>query len=531
MKIQLALQGGGARIVSLLGAAGAIQQLRDEARKSKQLNVTRVMGTSAGAIVGAMIAANVDIEKFRLELKESNRRPLLEELRNGWGANTRLTLMGRTYWRSDALKKLIKDTFAAKGVVTVADVLTKHGVDLRVVATDLELQGPIVYGSSNERRFEPIESALMNSCAIPFYFRSWKHIDSIVDGGVVQNFPCEELIALEKESGKAFGISFQDHKRSKPTGIREYGMSLLDTAMESATREAKLKLGRRICELPYKYDTFDFAGAFSDEGLGEHFDRCKELALNWFEKRIEYPHTYITEDFWSNQSPDTLAGLVKLYKVHEQRCRILYEELSMVVTAYGLSDPLLPDTTVTRLTFRTTNETMYFHRVSLSETNTISNLKSSNIRLSDGLRNIDVTILPMVDYSTRERKEVLIAFDEPLPPNTGPYSLVIIDSVLGLTELLASARKDEVTTNAERTDTPIGRCEVVIYLPEMYKDTYKVEPLALNPGDVVGNQFDPSWDPEKHQEGLFAVGWEGLNVVPGQDFGFNVELEVDSDVV
>jgi hypothetical protein len=36
MKIQLALQGGGARIVSLLGATGAIQQLRDEARKSKQ---------------------------------------------------------------------------------------------------------------------------------------------------------------------------------------------------------------------------------------------------------------------------------------------------------------------------------------------------------------------------------------------------------------------------------------------------------------------------------------------------------------
>jgi predicted acylesterase/phospholipase RssA len=85
------------------------------------------MGTSAGAIVGAMIAANVDIEKFRSELQESNRRPLLEELRSGSGANTRLSLMGRTYWRSDALKKLIKDTFAAQGVATVADVLTKHG--------------------------------------------------------------------------------------------------------------------------------------------------------------------------------------------------------------------------------------------------------------------------------------------------------------------------------------------------------------------------------------------------------------------
>jgi len=137
----------------------------------------------------------------------------------------------------------------------------------------------------------------------------------------------------------------------------------------------------------------------------------------------------------------------------------------------------------------------------------------------------------MVDYSTKERKEVLIAFDEPLPPNTGPYSLVIIDSVLGLTELLASVGEDEVTTNAERTDSPISRCEVVIYLPEIYKSSFRVKLLAIKPGDVVGNQFDPSWDPEKHQEGFFAVGWEGQNVVPGQDFGFNLELKVDPDVV
>jgi predicted acylesterase/phospholipase RssA len=111
----------------------------------------------------------------------------------------------------------------------------------------------------------------MNSGAIPFYFRTWKHANSIVDGGIVQNFPCKELIALESESGKTFGISFQDHKRSKPKGIREYGMSLLDTAMESATREAKLKLVRRICELPYKYDTLRFCRRVQRSGTWRAF--------------------------------------------------------------------------------------------------------------------------------------------------------------------------------------------------------------------------------------------------------------------
>jgi hypothetical protein len=46
--------------------------------------------------------------------------------------------------------------------------------------------------------------------------------------------------------------------------------------------------------------------------------------------------------------------LLKLYKVHEQRCMIHYDELSMTVTAYGLSNRLLPDITITRLTFHTT---------------------------------------------------------------------------------------------------------------------------------------------------------------------------------
>src|SRR5437879_13740961 len=60
-EVQLAIQGGGAKICCLLAAMDAVQALQ----KDKVLKVTKVAGTSAGAIVGSLFAANVSIEGFR----------------------------------------------------------------------------------------------------------------------------------------------------------------------------------------------------------------------------------------------------------------------------------------------------------------------------------------------------------------------------------------------------------------------------------------------------------------------------------
>src|SRR4051812_22015903 len=61
LPIQLALQGGGAKITYLLAALEALQEIeRDGA-----LRVTRIAGTSAGAIAGALYAARIDMAYAR----------------------------------------------------------------------------------------------------------------------------------------------------------------------------------------------------------------------------------------------------------------------------------------------------------------------------------------------------------------------------------------------------------------------------------------------------------------------------------
>src|SRR5262245_49150576 len=55
--VQVVFQGGGARVAALLAAADALRQ----AERCRKIRVTRVAGTSAGAIVAALFA-NRDID-------------------------------------------------------------------------------------------------------------------------------------------------------------------------------------------------------------------------------------------------------------------------------------------------------------------------------------------------------------------------------------------------------------------------------------------------------------------------------------
>ena len=74
-KIQFAFQGGGAKLASLLAVAEYLQELE----KRNEIVITRVAGTSAGAIVAVLLAAEVDIKKFTIFL-ENNIDNYLKEL-------------------------------------------------------------------------------------------------------------------------------------------------------------------------------------------------------------------------------------------------------------------------------------------------------------------------------------------------------------------------------------------------------------------------------------------------------------------
>lgn len=64
MKIQLAIQGGGAKIASLMAVMEAVQSLEVE----RVLKVSRIAGTSAGSLIGCLFAAGISMQTLRASL-------------------------------------------------------------------------------------------------------------------------------------------------------------------------------------------------------------------------------------------------------------------------------------------------------------------------------------------------------------------------------------------------------------------------------------------------------------------------------
>src|SRR5687767_2418273 len=65
IKIQLALQGGGAKLCGLLAAMDAVQELH----RRGIIQVTRIAGTSAGSIAACLFAAGADLGSVRERFK------------------------------------------------------------------------------------------------------------------------------------------------------------------------------------------------------------------------------------------------------------------------------------------------------------------------------------------------------------------------------------------------------------------------------------------------------------------------------
>src|SRR5438093_12953171 len=64
-RLQLALQGGGAKIVHLVAALEAIENLQEDSR----IEGTRIAGSSAGAIAGSVFAAGIPASTIKAELR------------------------------------------------------------------------------------------------------------------------------------------------------------------------------------------------------------------------------------------------------------------------------------------------------------------------------------------------------------------------------------------------------------------------------------------------------------------------------
>lgn len=226
--LDLVLAGGGVKGIGLVGAVVKLMEAGYRAR--------RVAGSSAGSIVGAIVAAaarddrltpdqvrelalSIDYRKF-LDPGPVESVPLLGP---AWAI-----LQGSGIYRGDYAHRFIADQLRSLGVTTFADLRLdddelpeERRYRLVVTAADVTTGQLVrlpwdyrrIYGLDPDR--QPVADAVRASMSIPFIFRpvtltsTAGLASTLVDGGLLSNYPID---SLDRQDGKrprwpTFGVT------------------------------------------------------------------------------------------------------------------------------------------------------------------------------------------------------------------------------------------------------------------------------------------------------------------------------------
>lgn len=226
--IDLVLAGGGVKGIGLVGAVVKLMEAGYRAR--------RVAGSSAGSIVGALVAAaakddqmspaqvrdlalSIDYRKFR-DPGPIERLPVL-------GASWAI-LQGSGFYRGDYARAFVADQLEQLGVRTFGDLKLdddqlpeEQRYRLVVTAADVTTGQLVrlpwdyrrVYGLNPDEQL--VADAVRASMSIPFIFRpvtltsSTGRTSKLVDGGLLSNYPIDSLDRLDgkKPRWPTFGVT------------------------------------------------------------------------------------------------------------------------------------------------------------------------------------------------------------------------------------------------------------------------------------------------------------------------------------
>ncbi|GAK12785.1 patatin-like phospholipase family protein [Geomicrobium sp. JCM 19039] len=193
MLIDGVFAGGGAKAFAFIGTL--------EAMEKKNFQFSRIAGTSAGAIMGSLIASGYTSKEIKKMFEDVELDMFLDP--TAWARTfPHLLKWVGVYWglglyKGNKLEEWLSEKLEAKGVRTFAD-LPDHS--LRLVAADITRKRMLVlpddlsnYGLIPDSF--PVARAVRMSCSLPFFFQPVKLFDKngssslIVDGGILSNFP------------------------------------------------------------------------------------------------------------------------------------------------------------------------------------------------------------------------------------------------------------------------------------------------------------------------------------------------------
>jgi len=250
-KCDLVLEGGGVKGIGLVGAAQALE--------AAGYTFENLAGTSAGAIVAALLAAGysgqeIEEELVRLDYRNFKQAEPLDHL--GVPGKFMSMIFHFGLYKADFFEHWLVGLLARKGKTVFGDIRAAEGNGskskwrMQAVASDITDRTMLVL-PRDLSRFGldpdgfPIARAVRMSMSIPLFYEPCLLTDStgvdhlIVDGGLLSNYPLWLLDGEARADRPVFGCKFSRSKgECAQTGIRQghpiaFAEALVSTALDA----------------------------------------------------------------------------------------------------------------------------------------------------------------------------------------------------------------------------------------------------------------------------------------------------------
>lgn len=234
MYIDGVFSGGGIKGIALIGA---FEEIEKRGYKFK-----RVAGSSAGAIIASLIAAQYTSKEIYHLIDELDLTTLLDERKNIFPFT--VTKWFLLFWKlglykGEALETWLEQVLAKKGIRTFADLPSQQ---LRVIASDITngqmmvLPDDLVNYGIDPNAFS-VARAIRMSCSIPYFFEPVRlkinrETNIIVDGGVLSNFPIW-LFEEENRERPVIGIKLSHKLKEQPKNKVKNAIQLFTALFET----------------------------------------------------------------------------------------------------------------------------------------------------------------------------------------------------------------------------------------------------------------------------------------------------------
>lgn len=548
MKVKCVFQGGGAKLATLLAAAEVMEDLQ----RDGEIEIEEAAGTSAGSIAAYCLASSRPTAEFRARIRDAGQSYIqqFEESPSKWTILVKLW-QGKPIFDEQEVRNFIRSVIGEDE--KSESFLSELKIPIHITAVNIRHSEPQYYRSRDDNT--RIEDALLNSCAIPIAFRTFQDIDLVVDGGICSNLPNTKIFD-DSINKNIIAFSFKRTRGYEPKNVQQYLSALLSTSIDNSVRTAAQEIaaeGGYVCELPNRFDTFDFRKALenglSDQTFTEEKDTIrKEIennALNLFRIR--------QEEEYRNKKENSLELIRSIHKRFVTDFPYTVQSSAMIALPYSLfQTKLVPDTPndtlIKKVKFQPIGGALRAVEIGITKGEKDAPISVKNWRIHDSRKQPIKADIKVIEYhpSDDDKDNVVysaLAFlEEKVEADRCPITVTFSSAHTGLMNDLIEHRVDWMRSTSRNSDVlPNG--DLVIALP---KDigTVLLSDLLANVVRAQNKPYDHStmgenWLRGRKMEGQelqeYAAhadhlpasklhGWRSENIPKNYYFGVLIEL-------